>query len=84
MSTMYAEVVDNIVTQYPLTIFQIRTMYPSVSWPDEPSAEALATYNLVVVWPTRSPKICKKHKLAEAMPEYDHTQVRWEQTWIVY
>lgn len=81
--TMYAEVVDNLVTQYPLTIFQIRSLYPEVSWPDEPSAEALAEYNLVIVWPIKPPKVRKNLTLTEGTPEYNPSNLHWEQVWIV-
>jgi hypothetical protein len=74
---------DQIVETYPLTIFQIRALYPSVSWSDEPDQEALAEYHLVVVEEIDPPApIKKKFIVVEGLPAQDPEDELWYQVWI--
>ncbi len=43
---IYIEVIDNVVTKPSLTIYQIRSMYPYISWPEVPGEDILAEYNI--------------------------------------
>ena len=84
---LYASLVENAIDQYPLTIFQIRAMYPSVSWSDSPTDEALAPYNLVIVYPTDPPLLTKKNRntttVIEVTPVYISATGHWEQAWAI-
>jgi hypothetical protein len=80
---LIAQVLNQSITIYPLTILQVRTMYPHVSWPDEPNSAALDTFFLVTVYPTDPPTVGKNQVLQEDMPTFNQTTSRWEQNWSV-
>lgn len=80
---MYAEVKSGVVTKYPLTIYQIRSMYPNTSWPDNPDSTVLASVDLVIVYPTTPPSIKKSQCLYEGTPVYNPVAMQWQQVWIV-
>lgn len=79
----YAEIVDNVVQQYPITLMQVRTMYPNVSWPDEPSDNDLLSKNLYVVYETAAPTPTRNQILTEGTPTYNEILSKWEQNWIL-
>jgi hypothetical protein len=77
------DITNSEVMSYPLTIFQIRALYPGVSWPDEPTPEALLVYNLVIVYLTDPPApISKKYIVVEGTPAQDPDDGLWYQVWI--
>lgn len=71
------------ITEYPITIYQIRALYPSISWPDEPNTAALAPFNLVMVYAVTPPTITKHQTLTEGLPVFYTEVQRWEQVWLV-
>jgi hypothetical protein len=82
----YAEIINGLVAQYPLSVYQIRALYPNVSWPDVPDAAALAEYNLYPVYETPyvgTTRLRGNEVVVEDSPVYDEAQNRWEQSWSV-
>jgi hypothetical protein len=80
--TIYAQLdeAELVVTEYPLTIYQIRALYPEVSWPLEPDAAALDVYHLVIVVETPPPPPKKKYIIVEVDPaKIDDV---WTQQWV--
>jgi hypothetical protein len=82
--TLYAQLDSNrMLVTYPLSIYNIRWLYPNVSWPDEPTQDALDQYNLVIVHETTPPTPTKRNQeVVELDPAPDANGVWWQQ-WTV-
>lgn len=81
---LYARIDSQLnIIEYPITIYQIRALYPSVSWPEQPNAAALAPYDLVEVYEVAPPTVTKHQVVTEGLPVYFSATQRWEQVWLV-
>lgn len=73
---------DSIVLQYPLTIFNIRALFPNVSLPEFPTPEQLISLHLVIVqeipYPNNDPKF---YNIVEINPI--NTNGFWTQTYSI-
>jgi hypothetical protein len=78
---LLAKVINNVVEEYPLTIYQVRTQWPDISWPEEPNLQALSDVNLVVVTETSPPSSIRHQVVLEGTPVYDTNLSCWKQTW---
>lgn len=79
---MYAIINNNTVEQYPLTITDLKHLFPQVSFSNQPNEEYLATLNVVSVLDTNSPEYdMMTQQLVEEQPEKQPQG--WVQVWSI-
>lgn len=79
---MYALIENNTVKQYPYGADVLRRDNPQVSFPNNPSDEMLATFNVLPVEPTERPTFdAMTQRLEEGTPVKLNEQ--WTQVWNV-
>lgn len=81
---LYAQLDSNrVLVTYPLSIYNLRWLYPNVSWPEEPTQESLDPFDLVIVFPTEAPVATKRNQeVVELDPAPDVNGI-WYQQWEV-
>lgn len=78
--SLYAQLnSNNVIESYPLSIFNLRWLYPHVSWPEEPTQDVLTPFNLVIVYETSPPLPAKRNEeVIEVAPVPDENGI-WRQ-----
>lgn len=70
---------NNVLESYPLSIFNLRWLYPYVSWPEEPTQDVLTPFNLVIVYETTPPLPAKRNEeVIEVDPVPDENGIWWQ------
>jgi Phage tail assembly chaperone protein len=81
---MHALIENNAVKKYPYSIVNLKTDYPNTSFPVIMSEEALASYNVLRVYPSPIPTYdVNTQVLGENTPVFDSTDNQWTQTFFV-
>ena len=79
---MYARLADGVVTQYPLSLPELRRAFPEVSFPATPAAEDLAQFGVVEVANGVQPAYDPAGQtLVEGTPIPENG--RWREQWTV-
>ena len=78
---MYAKLIEDVITFYPYTLLQLRQDNPLTSFPQAPSAEDLAPFNVVIVDPVIAPAVPYTQTVTEGTPVLENGV--WHQTWVV-
>lgn len=66
---MYGTILNNNLDQYPLTISEIRRMFPDVSFGNNPNPTDLLSFNIVKINPTPHPEYnSNTHKIISDSP----------------
>jgi hypothetical protein len=78
---MYALLKNGRVEKYPYSFQQLRADNPQVSFPADPSDEALAEWGIVPVLPLEAPEGYPTKNVEEGIPEPQNG--KYYQTWLV-
>ena len=78
---MYIHAVESKIVQYPVYLRHLKTIYPQVSFPREPSDTLLGNFNIFPVQAVSKPSCTVLQRVAETAP----VQVNgiWTQQWQV-
>jgi hypothetical protein len=75
----FAKIIDDTITQYPVTFKEIQKEFPSVSFPEEPTDSDLLFFGYVIVHETFKPADTLFQKAVETTPLLINN--RWIQTY---
>lgn len=79
---MYAIVINGIVDRYPLSMADLREIFPNVSFAVDPSDSDLSQFNIVNVQYTQQPEYNTfTHKLIKTTPELVNNV--WKESWSI-
>jgi len=79
---MFALIENNAVKKYPFSVFDLRVMFPNVSFPKTFDDLAMESYGAKRVYFSTQPEINKATQaLVEGLPAFDAQEQRWTQVW---
>jgi hypothetical protein len=78
---MYAKITNNTATKFPYSLGDLQVEYPDTSFPESPTAETLAAFNVYEVAQTAAPTVdTKTHRQMQSARQVDGV---WTQVWTV-
>jgi hypothetical protein len=80
---MFVLIEDGVVVQYPYNIYQLKMAHPNVSFPADPSDEALQAFGMCRVFFATQPTVSDTQVLEEDPPVFSTEDQRWTQVWRV-
>jgi hypothetical protein len=80
---MFALIEGGAVAQYPYHITQLKIAHPNVSFPADPSDEALQAFGMLRVFFATRPSVSDTQVLEEDPPVFSVEDQRWTQVWRV-
>jgi hypothetical protein len=80
---MFVLIEDGEVAQYPYHITQLKMAHPNVSFPADPSDEALHAFGMFRVFFATQPTVSYTQVLEEDPPVFSTEDQRWTQVWRV-
>ena len=78
---MYIKLKNGQIEKYPYSIDLLKKDNTQTSFPEHPSKELLAEWNVYVVIEKTQPLITYKQNITEGIPELVNDE--WTQTWVV-
>ena len=78
---MYAKITNNTVVKFPYSMGDLHVEHPDTSFPETPTAETLAAFNVYEVTQTAAPAVdSKTHRQMQTVQQVDGV---WTQVWTV-